>query len=74
MIVADFATAAAVARGPFMKILAGLLKPSAGNVSLGAHERMVFLRRRRRRSRGSVRLDFALQSGVGFGEVVILLG
>ncbi|MHB1360018.1 MAG: ABC-F family ATPase [Rhodocyclaceae bacterium] len=28
----------------FMKILAGVLEPSAGNVSLDAHERMAFLR------------------------------
>ncbi|MHB1428466.1 MAG: ABC-F family ATPase [Rhodocyclaceae bacterium] len=28
----------------FMKILAGILEPSAGNVSLDAHERMAFLR------------------------------
>ena len=31
-------------KSTFMKILAGLLEPSAGNVSLDAHERMAFLR------------------------------
>ncbi|MGE5466871.1 MAG: ABC-F family ATPase [Ignavibacteria bacterium] len=31
-------------KSTFMKILAGLLEPSGGNVSLDAHERMAFLR------------------------------
>ena len=31
-------------KSTFMKILAGVLEPSAGNVSLDAHERMAFLR------------------------------
>jgi ATPase subunit of ABC transporter with duplicated ATPase domains len=31
-------------KSTFMKILAGILEPSAGNVSLDAHERMAFLR------------------------------
>jgi ATPase subunit of ABC transporter with duplicated ATPase domains len=31
-------------KSTFMKILAGLLEPSAGNVSLDTHERMAFLR------------------------------
>ena len=31
-------------KSTFMKILAGLLEPSAGNVSLDAHERMAYLR------------------------------
>ncbi|MCP2937145.1 ATP-binding cassette domain-containing protein, partial [Salmonella enterica subsp. enterica serovar Typhimurium] len=31
-------------KSTFMKILAGVLEPTAGNVSIDAHERMAFLR------------------------------